>query len=164
MTTLTPPSIRLLVCGNADRRDDGAGLAAAAAILPTLPRPVLERIEVRRCGQLNVDDLLDLPAGMSAVVVDAAVGIEPGRVVVLPLADVAARGDAPAPHSSHELPPSVAIRLAGTLRGSIPRGSFVGIGGGSFTFGHSLSRPVHAGLEAFRSALAAELIRLASAA
>jgi hydrogenase maturation protease len=163
MTTLAPPSIRLLVCGNADRRDDGAGLAAAAATLPTLPRAVLERIEVRRCGQLNVDDLLDLPAGMAAVVVDAAVGIEPGEVVVLDLAEVAAHADAPAPHSSHELPPSVAISLAGTLRGSMPGGSFVGIGGGSFTFGRSLSRPVRTGLAAFRAALAAELTRLAAA-
>ena len=52
MSHLAPPSVRLLVCGNADRGDDGAALSAVATLLPTLPTSLLERLEVRRCGHL----------------------------------------------------------------------------------------------------------------
>jgi hypothetical protein len=96
------------------------------------------------------------------VVVDAAVGIAPGQVIVLPLDSVAGQRAGPAPRSSHALPPDVAIRLAGDLRGSVPAGSFVGIGGRSFAFGRPLSRPVRSGLGRFRRALGAELARLAA--
>lgn len=162
MTALLPPSIRMFVCGSADRGDDGAALAAVAGLLPTLPRAVLERVEVRRCAQLGIDDLVDLPPDMTAVVVDAAVGIAPGQVVVLSLERVAGQRVGPAPHSSYALPPDVTIRLAGDLRGAVPEGSFVGIGGRSFAFGRPLSRPVRSGLAAFRRALRAELTRLAA--
>lgn len=162
MTALLPPSIRLFVCGSPDRGDDGAALAAVAGLLPTLPRDVLEKIEVRRCSQLGIDDLVDLPPEMTAVVVDAAVGIAPGQVIVLSLARVAGQRVGPAPHSSHALPPDVTIRLAGDLRGALPEGSFVGIGGRSFAFGRPLSRPVRSGLGRFRRALGAELTRLAA--
>jgi len=162
MTALQRPSIRLLVCGSADRGDDGAALAAVAGLLPTLPRSVLDRVEVRRCTQLSVEDLVDLPPGMVAVVVDAAVGIAPGQVIVLSLERVAGQRAGPAPHSSHALPPDVTIRLAADLRGAVPEGSFVGIGGRSFAFGRPLSRPVRSGLAAFRGALGAELTRLAT--
>ena len=162
MTTLAAPSIRLLVCGNADRGDDGAALAAVARLLPTLPRDVLDRVEVRRCAQLGVEDLVDVPDGMAAVVVDAAVGIPPGKVVVLTLARVAGQGEGPAPHSSHALPPDVTIRLAADLRGAVPNGSFVGIGGRSFAFGRPLSAPVRLGMPRFRRVLGAELTRLAA--
>lgn len=162
MTALLPPSIRMFVCGSADRGDDGAALAAVASLLPTLPRAVLEKVEVRRCAQLGVDDLVDLPPDMTAVVVDAAVGIAPGQVVVLSLERVAGQRAGPAPHSSHALPPDVTIRLAGDLRGAVPEGTFIGIGGRSFAFGRPLSRPVRSGLGAFRRALRAELTRLAA--
>ncbi|HEY7589932.1 MAG TPA: hydrogenase maturation protease [Candidatus Limnocylindrales bacterium] len=161
MTALQPPSIRLLVCGNGDRGDDGAALAAVAGLLPTLPRTVLDRVEVRRCPQLDVTDLADLPDGVSAVVVDTAVGIAPGQVVVLPLRRVARSGDGPAPYSSHALPPQAAIRLAANIRGKLPQGSFVGVGGRSFAFGRPLSAPVRAAMPRFRRALEAELARLA---
>ena len=82
MTHLAPPSVRLLVCGNADRGDDGAALSAVATLLPSLPSALLERLEVRRCGHLRVEDLTDVRPGEIAVVVDAAVGIPPGHVVI----------------------------------------------------------------------------------
>ncbi len=159
---LLPPSIRLFVCGSADRGDDGAALVAVAGLLPTLPRAVLDRVEVRRCNQLAVEDLVAVPSGMATVLVDAAVGIAPGQVIVLPLDRVARQRSGPAPHSSHALPADVAIRLAADLRGNVPAGSFVGIGGRSFAFGRPLSRPVRSGLGRFRRALGAELTRLAA--
>jgi hydrogenase maturation protease len=161
MTHLAPPSVRLLVCGNADRGDDGAALSAVATLLPSLPAPLLERLEVRRCGHLRVEDLTDIPANEVAIVVDAAVGIPPGHVVSLPIATIAADPDAPTPRSSHELPIDQVLGLAAVLRpGGLPDGTFIGIGGRRFGYGRPLSRSVRLNMAAFQQAIAAELGRL----
>jgi hydrogenase maturation protease len=161
MTQLAPPSVRLLVCGNADRGDDGAALSAVATLLPALPAALLERLEVRRCGHLRVEDLVEVPDGEVALVVDAAVGIAPGHVVTLPLREIAADPDAPAPRSSHELPVDQMLGLAQVMRpGGLPDGVFVGIGGRRFGYGRPLSRSVRLNMAAFQAAIAAELSRL----
>ncbi|MEO5964269.1 MAG: hydrogenase maturation protease [Candidatus Limnocylindrales bacterium] len=161
MTHLAPPSVRLLICGNADRGDDGAALSAVATLLPSLPAPLLERLEVRRCGQLRVEDLMDIPPGEVAVVVDAAVGIPPGHVVTLPLGTIAADPEAPTPRSSHELPIDQVLGLAGVLRpGGLPEGTFIGIGGRRYGYGRPLSRSVRLNMRLFQAAIAAELGRL----
>lgn len=160
MTHLAPPSVRLLVCGNADRGDDGAALSAVATLLPTLPAPLLERIEVRRCGQLRVEDLLDVSAGEVAIIVDAAVGVPPGHVISLSITDIAPATGTPAPRSSHELPIDQVLSLAATLRaGGLPTGTFVGIGGRRFGYGRPLSRSVRLAMSSFQKAIAAELAR-----
>ena len=162
MTHLAPPSVRLLVCGSAERGDDGAALSAVATLLPTLPSALLERLEVRRCGQLRVEDILDIPAGEVALVVDAAVGVPPGHVVALPISDIASMLGTPAPRSSHELPIDQVLSLAATLRtGGLPSGTFVGIGGRRFGYGRPLSRSVRLAMPGFQRAIAAELARLA---
>jgi hydrogenase maturation protease len=161
MTQLAPPSVRLLVCGNAERGDDGAALSAVATLLPSLPSALLERLEVRRCGHLRVEDLTEIPACEVAVVVDAAVGIPPGHVVTLPLGRILADLDAPTPRSSHELPIDQVLGLAHVLRpGGLPGGTFVGIGGRRFGYGRPLSRSVRLNMAAFQAAIAAELARL----
>ena len=161
MTQLAPPSVRLLVCGNADRGDDGAALSAVATLLPSLPSAMLERLEVRRCGHLRVEDLLEVPEGEVAVVVDAAVGIAPGHVVTLPIRDIVADPAAPTPRSSHELPVAQVLGRADALRpGGLPEGTFVGIGGRRFGYGRPLSRSVRLNMAAFQAAIAAELSRL----
>jgi hydrogenase maturation protease len=152
--------VRLLVCGNADRGDDGAALSAVATLLPTLPAHLLERIEVRRCGQLRVEDLLDVSAGEVAIIVDAAVGVPPGHVISLPITDIAPTTGTPAPRSSHELPIDQVLSLAATLRaGGLPTGTFVGIGGRRFGYGRPLSRSVRLAMSGFQKAIAAELAR-----
>jgi hydrogenase maturation protease len=162
MAHLKPPTVRLLVCGNADRGDDGAALSAVATLLPTLPAALLERMEVRRCGQLRVEDLLDVPAGEVAVVVDAAVGVPPGHVVALPIAEIAPGLGTATPRSSHELPIDQVLSLAATLRtGGLPNGTFIGIGGRRFGYGRPLSRSVRLAMPGFQRAIAAELSRLA---
>lgn len=162
MTHLAPPSVRLLVCGNADRGDDGAALSAIATLLPTLPAPLLERIEVRRCGELRVEDLLEVSQGEVAIIVDAAVGIPPGHVVAIPLDDIAPAAGSPAPRSSHELPIDQVLSLAATLRtGGLPAGSFIGIGGRRFGYGRPLSRSVRLAMPGFQRMIASELARLA---
>ena len=161
MTQLAPPSVRLLVCGNADRGDDGAALSAIATLLPSLPSAMLERLEVLRCGHRRVEDLTDVPAGEVTVVVDAAVGIPPGHVVTVPIGQILSEAGSPTPRSSHELPIDQVLSLAQVLRpGGLPEGVFVGIGGRRFGYGRPLSRSVRLNMAAFQAAIAAELSRL----
>ena len=161
MSHLAPPSVRLLVCGNADRGDDGAALSAVATLLPSLPAPLLELLEVRRCGHLRVEDLTDIPPNEVAIVVDAAVGLPPGHVVSLAISTIAADPAVPTPRSSHELPIDQVLGLAAVLRpGGLPEGTFIGIGGRRFGYGRPLSRSVRLSMPAFQQAIAAELGRL----
>jgi hydrogenase maturation protease len=151
--------MQLLVCGEPARGDDAVGFAAVAA----LPAAARDRVNVVACGQLQVDHLLDVPADVACIVVDAAVGVPPGEVVTLSLADVAARRGGGAPRSSHTLPPDQAIALAAALRGAAPVGVFVGIGGVDFELGADLSPAVRAGLPRLVESLVAEIERLAPA-
>jgi hydrogenase maturation protease len=158
-----PRPVRLLVCGTADRGDDGAALSAVAGLLPGLPGHLLATIEVRRCEQLQIEDLLDLPDETGCVIVDAVVGVTPGQVVTLPL-DAFPEADRQAgitPRSSHALPMGQLIELAAILRGRPVRGAFVGLGGRSFGYGRGLGRTVRAGLPAFRAAIESELVHFA---
>jgi hydrogenase maturation protease len=156
MTPTLP--VRVLVCGEPLRGDDGAAVLAAAALAED-SRSLAEVIEV---GQLSVEALLDLPEGVAVIVADAAVGVAPGEVVIVPLAEIARRAAAAMPASSHSLPPDQVLALAEELSGSPPRGVFVGIGVAEFGFGEGLSPEVAAGVPAFTAALEAEIRRLAA--
>jgi hydrogenase maturation protease len=155
-----PAVVVVLVCGERERGDDGVAFAAVAA----LPADVLRLADVRPCGQLEVDDLLAVPEGAACVVVDAAVGVAPGEVVVISLAAIAAQAAGGAPRSSHTLPPDQAIGLAAALRGAPPAGVFVGIGGVDFSLGAGFSAAVAAGLPTLVARLAEEVARAAEAA
>ncbi len=148
--------VQVFVCGEVTRGDDAAGPAAAAL----LPASVLDRVEIVAAGQLDVQLLLDLPAGAPCVVVDAVAGLTPGEVWVRPLADLVDRargraGTGPVPRSSHELPPDQVLALAATLRDAPPAGTFVGIGGACWDVGTPLSPSVQTGLPALVAAIAA---------
>jgi hydrogenase maturation protease len=146
------------VCGEPERGDDAAGPLAVDG----LPAGILRLVEQRRAAALDVDVLLGVPNGVACVLVDAAVGIEPGQVVVMPLDRLLARADRSAiPRSSHELPVEQVVGLAEVLRGALPAGSFVGLGAAASGFGAALSPAVEAALPAFRTAIAAEIRRLA---
>jgi Ni,Fe-hydrogenase maturation factor len=136
-----PRRVRLLVCGNAERADDGAALVAVAALLPTLPRNVLAAVDVRRCNELSIEDFVDVPDGCGCVVVDTVVGIPAGSVVTIPLADLAGHdaGGAPAPRSSHVLPIGHVLGIASVLR-------------------EAIGRPVRAAQPAFRAAIEQALV------
>lgn len=157
-------SVRLLVCGSADRGDDGAALSAVAGLLSGLPPHLLTVLEVRRCEQLELEDLLDLPESTACVITDAVVGLPVGDVVTIPLAELPQRDAAagPTPRSSHELPIGQLVALAQVMRDAPLTGSFVGIGGRSFGFGRALGRPVRAALPAYRCAIEAALIDAAA--
>jgi hydrogenase maturation protease len=149
-------SIRVVVCGEMLRGDDGAAIRAVESLAAEV-RALAEVVEV---GLLSVEALLDVPEGVAVIVADAAVGIPAGQVVVVPLAEVAGRGAAGTPASSHSLPPDQVLGLAEEMRGFPLRGVFVGIGGAKFGFGERLSPAVEKGMPAFAAALADEMRRL----
>jgi len=159
-----PRPVRLLVCGNADRGDDGAALAAVATLLAGLPPHLLAVLDVRRCEQLDLDDLLDLPKTAACVITDAVVGVAPGEVVTIPLVELPERDAAagPVPRSSHVLPIGQLVAIAEVMRDHPLEGSFVGIGGRSFGFGRGIGRPVRAALPVFRAAIESALIDAAA--
>lgn len=155
--------VRLLVCGSAERGDDGAALSAVAGLLAGLPPHLLTVLEVRRCEQLDLEDLLDLPDGAACVITDAVIGLPVGEIVTIPLSDLPARDAAagPVPRSSHSLPIGQLVAIAQVMRDAPLSGSFVGVGGRSFGFGRALGRPVRAALPAFRAAIEGALIEAA---
>ena len=163
MTHLAPPSVRLLVCGNADRGDDGAALSAVATLLPSLPAALLERLEVRRCGHLRVEDLTDVPRRRGRG------GRRCGRGDRARPRRDAAHPDDPRRTPSRPDAPLVARAARSTRSWGSPRrcgraasreGTFVGIGGRRFGYGRPLSRSVRLNMASFQAAIAAELARL----
>lgn len=156
--TAPAPTLRLLVCGSADRGDDGAALRAVAHLLPRLDDGVRQQLEVRRCVQLDATDLIDVADGERCLVLDTVVGIEPGRVVELSL-DALADRPTVAPRSSHALPIDQTLGVARAVRGELPPGSFVGIGGKWFGFGDVRSRSLRGGMAAFEQAIEAAILR-----
>ena len=160
----TRRTVWLVICGEPERGDDAAGPIAVDG----LPAPILERCEIRRGSALDVETLLDIPSDAACVLVDAAIGIPPGRVVVVPLDELARPSDRvlseAAPRSSHELPVGQVFGLVRALRGRSPAGSFVGIGAASADLGAALSPVVDRAMPEFRDAIAAEIRRLGSTA
>jgi len=151
-----PVPIPILVCGEATRGDDAAGFAVTSL----LSSATLAAARVERVGQLDVLFLLDLPADVPCVVVDAVNGLTPGEIWVRPLSALVDRaraldasGRRPEPRSSHELPIDAVLTLAATLRAEPPNGVFVGIGGAAFALGAGLSPAVEAALPAFAAAI-----------
>lgn len=128
--------------GNRLRGDDAAGLVAAGMIAERLPS--LEVVELER----EPSGLLDLWPGVGeAVVIDAVVGIEPGRVhrfdgsVPLP----AAFGGG---HSTHLLGLPEVIELGREL-GRLPgRLLVIGIEGSQFSLGAAMTPAVREAAEA----------------
>jgi hydrogenase maturation protease len=154
------PPVRLLVCGNADRADDGAAMRAVGALVARHHYRLGRDIAVQRCGELDVLHLLDVPTGQAIVIVDAAVGVAPGEVVTASLEELIDYPDGPAPYSSHALPINQLLGVANVLADKPLRGLFVGIGGTDFGFGERLSAAVASGLPNFIAAIDGAVVRL----
>ena len=156
------PALRLLVCGNADRGDDGAPLCAVAHVLPRLEPSVSRRLEVRRRSQLDPTDLIDVPPDEGCLILDTVIGVDPGEVIDLTLDELAVRVTI-TPRSSHALPITQVLGIASAVRGSLPRGRFLGIGGKWFGFGNVRSRALRDGLPAYEQAIVAAIEELLEA-
>lgn len=153
------PAVRLLACGNSHRRDDGAALWAVGLLQPRLRRGRC-MVEVTRCGQLDVQHLLDVPAGEPVVLLDAAVGVPAGEIVVRPLDELIDFPNGPAPHSSHALPANLVLGMANVLADKPLKGYFVGIGGADFGYGETLSEKVRLAMPAYVEAITEAIVRL----
>jgi hydrogenase maturation protease len=150
--TAPAPTVRVLVCGSADRGDDGAALTAIAHVLPSLDAETCRHLEVRRCTQLDATDLIDVPADERCLILDTVVGVDAGEIVDLPLEALVVWTDV-APRSSHALPIQQVLGIAEAVRGSLPDGQFLGIGGKWFGFGATRSRAVRDAMPAFERAI-----------
>jgi len=146
------PTLRLLICGSADRGDDGAALRAVAHLLPTLDDDVRRQLEVRRCPQLDATDLIEITDSEACLILDTVVGVEPGSIVELAFDDLAERPTV-APRSSHALPIDQTLGIARAVRGALPPGLFLGIGGKWFGFGEVRSRALREGMAAYEQAI-----------
>ena len=124
-----------------------AALVAASILALGLPADV----RVRVIGRLDVDDLLDVPAGATVVIVDAATGIRPGQVLSVALDELAIDAAGLRPRSSHALAFPEVLGLATLLRGRPLEGRLVAIGGKDFTLGGPLSKRVKAAIPGFVS-------------
>ena len=142
--------VDILLCGSPDRGDDGAPIAAGR-LLTDLPATA----RLRAVGQLDIDDLLDVPNDGAVVIVDAATGIEPGVILELPLRGFLGEGSVTRPRSSHALALPEVIGVADMVRGRPLTGRIVVIGARQFGLGRPLSRRVEAALPAL-----ADTIRL----
>jgi len=132
-----------------------------AHLLPRLLPDLRQRLEVRRCPQLDAVDLIDVAPGEACVILDTVVGVAPGEVIEIPLDELATR-DTIAPRSSHALPIEQVLGIAMAVRGTLPAGAFVGIGGKWFGFGNLQSRALRHGMPDFERAAEAAIVRLAA--
>lgn len=156
-----PHGVHVMVCGNIDRADDGAGIRAVGLLLARLSGRRGRHIGIQRCGQLDIQHMLDVPVGTPIVIVDAAIGIPPGRVVTVALDDLIDHPDGPSPHSSHALPINQVLGVANALAASPLRGVFVGVGALDFSFADRLSPPVARAMPRFVDAIAAAVDQFA---
>jgi hypothetical protein len=146
---LVPALVEVLACGTADRGDDGAAIAALAGLESELPPDVT----VRLVDRLDIDDLLTVPVGAGAVVVDTVTGVDPGWVVEIPFTGLVGRESGIHARSSVALARPETVGLASMIRGRPLTGVIVAIGGQSFGPGEALSWPVATGLCTFRLAI-----------
>ncbi|HWS12126.1 MAG TPA: hypothetical protein VN279_04970, partial [Rhodocyclaceae bacterium] len=89
--------LKVFLCGEPLRGDDGLALRAAAL----LPEPARRRARIEEVGQLDLLDLTALGPDEPCLIVDAVAGIAPGELYAAPLE--ALREDVRA-RSSHRLP------------------------------------------------------------
>lgn len=158
-TASNRPSVTVLVCGSADRGDDAAAVLAVELLRPaTRRRAVIEYV-----GQLGVEALLERPPGSAVIVLDAAVGLAPGRVVRMSFADVRSGARSPVPRSSHELPIPEVVGIAELIAGPLA-GGLVVIGGLDFSLGAKPSPGVRASLDHFAREIEAAIDEAVEAA
>jgi hydrogenase maturation protease len=139
---MTPRAVLVIGAGNADRRDDGAGLAVARR-LPRLPAEV--RVLMQDGDFASLLDQWD--EAHLVIIIDATMsGASPGTIRRYD----AHRGPLPvvfSGFSTHALGIGDAIELARVLRRLPPQLVVFGIEGDDFTAGEGLSPAVDAAVD-----------------
>jgi hydrogenase maturation protease len=147
------PRVVVFACGDPLRGDD----SVAPLAVKGMPADVMDGVAVRLVGALETEYLVDLPAGVRVVIVDAVVGPPPGEIVQIDLAEMSGRAEEVVTTSTHQLPLDQVVALAQLLRDQPIEGVFVGVGIEAVSEGAALSKPVEAGLPFLREALARTL-------
>jgi hydrogenase maturation protease len=138
--------------GNSLRGDDAIGEIVAQAFRG---EAAIDGANVVNCLQLT-PELAEYLAVVDLVVfIDAAAGIQPGRIAITPL-----RG-APALSMGlvHHLNPEGLLFLSSSLYGRSPDAFLVAVGAGSLELGEGLSEPVAAALPAVIAAVRQLVLR-----
>ena len=124
--------VLILGVGNPLRADDGVGAAVVERLADLLAPGVAE---LRAVYQLTPELAADIARAALVVVVDAAIGVAVGEVVVRE----AAAGDGAGEPLSHSVDPVGLAGLSLALYGASPRLVLVGIGPASLDAGEGLS-------------------------
>lgn len=142
-----PNAVRVVALGSAMASDDGAALRAAEALRADARTEVI-------CAGRPGPSLLDLlEASTPTLLLDVVRhGVEPGRIVSLPLDALINTVVGQDPVSSHGLGVAEALRLGEALGRSMPPGRFVGLGGARFGPGIELSPAVSENMAAYVAA------------
>jgi hydrogenase maturation protease len=147
------PRVVVFACGDPLRGDD----SVAPLAVKGMPADVMDGVAVRLVGALETEYLVDLPAGVRVVIVDAVVGPPPGEIVQIDIAEMSGRAEEVVTTSTHQLPLDQVIAIAQLLRDQPIEGIFVGVGIEAVSEGAALSEPVEAALPSLREALARAL-------
>jgi hydrogenase maturation protease len=125
--------------GNPLRGDDGVGQTVAQTFAG---HDAVAGVDALACHQLTPELAERFAAAARVVLIDAAAGLEAGRVSVTRLQP------APAPASTlgHHVEPAQLLHLAQALYGRSPEAHLVTVGAGSLELGEGLSPPVVAAL------------------
>ena len=134
----------VLVCGERNRGDDGAAVAA----VERLPRRLRSAIRIRACGQLEPDELLSALLSGPCLILDTVRSVAPGAILEVGLRQLLS-GDGSTPASTRALRMPIVVGLAAELGAPLECGAFLGIGGSTFGPGERLSPAVEAGLDGY---------------
>jgi hydrogenase maturation protease len=143
-----PHPVVVFACGEPLRGDDGLGPEAVRG----LDASTRNRAVIRAVACLGPEELVELGPNSYVIIVDAVVGVPPGRLVRLDLTVLDGAAGGVAPTSTHQLPLPDVIGLA-ELLGWRPRGVFLGLGAASVEPGAQLSRSVAAALPELRDSI-----------
>ncbi|MFV2063689.1 MAG: hydrogenase maturation protease [Chloroflexota bacterium] len=128
----------LVACGRPERGDDYVGARAVERLTPE----TREMVDVRIVTALGPESLVELPADVAVLIVDAVVGVEPGQIVDVDLANLATLSGRASTTSTHQLPLDQVVGLAGLLRERPLEGRFLGVGIEDVSLGAGLSPTV----------------------
>lgn len=133
----------IIGCGNPLRGDDAVGLAVAECLEQILTAESNRKVTILQCQQLLPELSEPMSKAKQVIVVDAAVGENPGEVYCENLLPVGLS----APDFSHHVTPAVLLAYVQTLYGRSPQTTLIGITAKSFDLGAELSTEVSCGVE-----------------
>ena len=128
-------SLSIIALGNPDRRDDGAALLVASRFEGEVPLVLAGRPGV---GLLD----LMIPSRTCVLLDVTRSGAPPGTLHRIPLQALDPESLPDARVSSHGFGPGEAIALGRALGRELPKGLFLGIEGGDFAQGRTISAAV----------------------